>query len=304
MQRTPAKSLLEKSKVWALRKYYRVLNYLAWRHESFNASYHTQSIHTRSGEIASRVYESQGGANKPLIVYFHGGGWVIGDLDTHHPFCLALRERTGCTVVAVDYRLAPEHPFPAAQDDCLDATHWIIEHSQSLGTSNGTVVLAGDSAGANLATCTCLSLEADARSKVVGEILLYPVVDHYQSDYFSYFEYAKGHALTSDLLVWFWDSYLNSHNTIDETMSRSMPMRSANLDSLPATFVVTAEYDPLKDEGIAYADKVSDAGVKVQHHHFENAAHGFVCSDGVTDDFDAVMNHLVDWLAGSVAPKL
>ena len=141
--------MLQKLKVWVLRKYYRYVSARGWKGHIEDAPYSTLQIPTTTGFVAARMYASQAGADKPLIVYFHGGGWVIGDLETHHAYCQALSERSGCTVVAVEYRLAPEHPFPAAADDSLETTRWLADNLHQLGPCNGTLVIAGDSADAD-----------------------------------------------------------------------------------------------------------------------------------------------------------
>lgn len=164
-----------------------------------------------------------------------------------------------------------------------------------LGRSNGKIVLAGDSAGGHLATVTCLALDPEIRRHVAGEIIIYPVTDHYESAFGSYTEKARVANLASSMMRWFWDSYLASNHSISQNEA-TMPLRASNLSSLPATFLVTAENDPLRDEGIAYANKLRDSGVAIQYRHFENAAHGFACSEGPTEVFDAFMCELVKWL--------
>ncbi len=290
--------MLQKLKVWGLRKYYRLASARAWRHRFRDTPTSTLQIPAAAGPIATRVYAGEGGADKPLIVYFHGGGWVIGDLDTHHPFCQNLCQRSGCTVVAVAYRLAPEHTCPAALDDCVAAVQWLTAHVNELPASNGQFILAGDSAGAQLATCTCLQLDTASRSAVIAEILLYPVVDHYTVSRPSYVEHARGHVLTASLMRWFWDTYLGARSVDNPEAIRSMPLRADNHQTLPATFIVTAEFDPLRDEGRAYAQALRDAGVPLTHHHFASAAHGFACSEGPTENYTDFMDKLTDWLAG------
>jgi acetyl esterase len=165
-----------------------------------------------------------------------------------------------------------------------------------LGPSNGTLVIAGGSAGANLTTCTCLELDNGRRGKVIGEILLYPVVDHYSTDYPSYTERARGQILTHKILVWFWDTYLGDCTADDPKAKRAMPLLAQNLSCLPPTLLITAEYDPLRDEGMAYAEKLREAGVKLQYRHFDTAAHDFVCSEGPNENFNVFMDDLVAWL--------
>ena len=288
--------MFQQLKVWGLRKYYRNVSARGWKEHAQEVPYSTLQLPGPAGPISTRMYANNAGAQKPLIVYFHGGGWVIGDLETHHPYCQALSSRTGCTVIAVDYRLAPEHRFPAAADDSLAATLWIADHIDELGPSNGQLILAGGSAGANLATCTCLELDASTRTKVVGEILKYPVVDHYLTDWPSYTQRASGQILTRNTMIWFWDIYLGSLDPSDPQAKRAMPIQATTLSSLPSTFLVTAEFDPLRDEGIAYAEQLRAAGVAVQYHHFETAAHDFACSEGPNENFHIFMTELVNWI--------
>ena len=288
--------MFQRLKVWGLRRYYHHISHRGWKGHIGPPSWNPLQIPGPAGPIHARMYASHSGGDKPLIVYFHGGGWVIGDLDTHHPFCQTLSDRSGCTVISIDYRLAPEHPFPAALDDCLAATRWIAAHIGDFGPSNHTLVVAGDSAGGNLAVCTCLELDAATRAMVAGEVVKYPVVDHYSANPPSYTERAKGQTLTSDFMIWFWDTYLAGCPPDSPDARRAMPLHSERLASLPPTFLITAEYDPLRDEGIAFAGKLRDAGVPLQYRHFDTAAHGFACSEGPNPDFEAYVGDLADWL--------
>lgn len=296
--------MLHKIKVFLLRWLHRMFSAWAWRSWESDVSSSALEIPTDAGPLSLRHYANKRGADKPLIVYFHGGGWVIGDLETHHPFCQALCAQSACTVVSVDYRLAPEHRYPAAHDDCLDATQWLIAHLPELGPNNGKVVLAGDSAGANLATCTCLALDAGERSVTVGELLIYPTTDHYSTPFPSSVEKATGYRLTTKLMHWFWDTYAGklknseerNEGTANQLPLRATPLKAENIASLPSTFLITAENDPIRDEGIAYADKLRDEGVALHYRHFEQAQHGFACSEGETPDFQRLMNDITRWL--------
>lgn len=290
-------ALLQTGRVWGLRQYYRISNARAWRGHSSDGPYTNLQVPVPGTTIGARLYCNALGETKPLIVYFHGGGWVLGDLETHHPFCQALSAASGCTVIAVDYRLAPAHKFPTAQDDCLAATGWIADHAAELGSNNQRLVIAGDSAGGNLATCTCLELDPARRAKVCGEVLIYPATDHYSADFASYVDRAKGQALTTSLMRWFWDTYLGHLAAQAPEAQRAFPMRSSHLASLPPTLLVTAEKDPLRDEGRAYALKLQQAGVSVASHHFANAEHGFACSEGPHADFRNFIDQFTAWLA-------
>ncbi|MFT5711193.1 MAG: acetyl esterase [Halioglobus sp.] len=286
-------------KVIVIRRVYRFLNARAWRDSAPPGAGTKLSIlqlPSPDGQLALRMITSNSGGNKPLIIFFHGGGWVIGDLDTHQPFCQELCRRSGCTVISVDYRLAPEHPFPAAHNDCLFSATWITNRLGELGPNNGTVVLAGDSAGANLAICSALEMGDAERAKVAGEIIIYPVTDHYQTPYPSYTEKAKGYALSTNMMRWFWDTYMG--NSGEKLPPRATPLQAMNLSSLPATLLVTAENDPLRDEGIAYGEKLKQANVTIKHLHYAQDQHGFACSEGVTASFEKLMTEICGWLSG------
>ena len=284
-------------KVRAYRSYYRISNARAWRGYTTSGAFTDLRIPLHGISIGARLYNNALGGQRPLIVYLHGGGWVIGDLETHHPFCQALSQASGCSVIALDYRLAPEHRFPAALDDCLGATRWIAQHAAMLGTNNSRLVIAGDSAGGNLATCTCLELDPECRAAIAGQALIYPATDHYSAGFASYIERATGQVLTTRLMQWFWDTYLGGQSAQAPQLQRAFPLRSSRLASLPPTFLVTAQKDPLRDEGRAYGEKLQQAGVPVSSHHFANAAHGFACSEGPHADFHSFMQHFTTWLA-------
>ena len=273
-------ALLQPLWVWFLRKFYRLNSARGWRKHSTEVTFSDLQIPAATQTIPARLYHCPQGTQRPLIVYLHGGGWVIGDLDTHHHFCLALSAASDCSVIALDYRLAPEHPFPAPQDDCLTATEWLAAHALDLTPCNGQLLIAGDSAGANLATCLCLELGQSSRQKIVGEMLIYPATDHYSAGSASYVEKAKGQLLTSNLMIWFWDTYLEKRTGAEPEVQRAFPQRSNDLASLPPTLLITAENDPLRDEGRTYAEQLKQAGVPVSYHHFANAEHGFACSAG------------------------
>ena len=284
--------MLQLLKVWAFRWWYRLSSYLAWR--KFNDGPAGTGLNIPTGTVPARSYTGACGSEHPLIVYFHGGGWLIGDLNTHDHCCRALARHTGCSVVAIDYRLAPEHPYPAAHDDCLAATHWLAESLPSMPPCDGRIILAGDSAGGNLAVCSALEADERARKTLAGVLSIYPVTDHYSADFGSYTERATGQLLTRDLMQWFWDTYLG--DTGPDDAMRARPLLSENLAQLPPLMVVTAERDPLRDEGAALAQRCRDTGVPVDYRHYGDAEHGFACSEGETADFLALMDQLKQWL--------
>lgn len=289
--------LLQAIQVWVLRFYYRLANAWAWRGQTSSVRHDDRQIPVPGALLNARFYRSEMGADRPLIVYFHGGGWVIGGLETHHHFCQTLCETTGCSVIVLAYRLAPERPFPTAHNDCLLATHWIAQQLEKLGLGNGKLVLAGDSAGANLATCVCLEANRETRARIIAEVLIYPAVDYYTAGFDSYVEKAKGQALTTSLMQWFWNAYLGKLPEQALETQRAFPLRSAQLASLPPTLLITAENDPLRDEGKAYAEKLRVEGVAVSYQHFPAAEHGFACSHGPSADARDFMKQLASWLA-------
>ncbi len=290
-------ALLQTIKVWTLRHYYRFTSAWSWRGQHREIPHCEWQIPTVDRVIPARLYSNEQGAGKPLIIYIHGGGWVIGDLESHHPFCLALSEVTGCSVIALDYRLAPEHPFPAGQDDCLAATRWLCDNAARSTPCNGRLLVAGDSAGGNLAAATCLELTPSQRENIIGQVLIYPVTDHHSAGFGSYAEKAEGQMLTASLMAWFWDTYLGAHAESEPAAQRAFPRRSPGLASLPPTLLITAENDPLRDEGRFFAEQLQQAGVPVTYHHFLGADHGFACSNGPSEDFKLFTGQLADWLA-------
>jgi acetyl esterase len=289
-------TILQGFVVWAFRWAYRLANAWNWRDHVSSAPFRSLDIPGNGRSIPARLYPGDRSKNKPLIVFFHGGGWVIGDLHTHHPYCQALSARTGCSVIAVEYALAPERPFPAGPDDCLAATQWIARHTAELAPGNGRLLLAGDSAGANLATCTCLEADPETRRLICGQFLIYPATDHYSAGYSSHIDKATGYYLTARTMQWFWDHYLGKQGTDNPDAARAMPIHSEKLASLPPTLLVTAENDPLRDEGAAYADRLRDAGISVRFRKFDTAAHGFATSEGPNDNYDELMDELDSWL--------
>ena len=245
--------------------------------EYAGAGVEERKISAGGREIAVRVYTPPCGKKSlPVVVFFHGGGWVVGTLDTHDPYCRALASEAEVNVVSVDYRLAPEHKFPAGVEDCLAATEWVLAHLRELGADGSRVLVGGDSAGATMATVVALLLRDKGVTSLAGQILLYPVTAYYDPPTASYFENAEGYGLTRKGMMWFWDHYLKDKS--DAGDFRAAPLLAASLRGLPRAFVVTAEYDVLRDEGQAYARRLEEAGVEVTHVFVEGMNHGFACS--------------------------
>jgi acetyl esterase/lipase len=211
------------------------------------------------GPLPYRWYKPATPGPHPIVVYFHGGGWVLGDELSDDPFCRDMCRRTGMIVVSVGYRHAPEHRFPAAAEDGYAAAKWIAAHAAELGGTAGPVLVAGWSAGGNIAAVTCQLARDRGGPEIAGQLLVCPVTDC-SFDRPSYAENATGYFLTRSLMDWFWDLYCSP---ADRTDPRVSPLRG-KLEGLPPAFIVTCEFDPLRDEGIAYAEALAAAGVPVE----------------------------------------
>jgi acetyl esterase len=225
------------------------------------------------GEIPLRIYTPAAAAGAlPVLVYFHGGGWVIGDLDTHDDICRAFCHHAGCMVVSVDYRLAPEHKFPAAADDAFAATRWVAANAATLGIDPDRLAVGGDSAGGNLAAVVAHLARDHGGPAIRYQLLIYPATDM-QLSHPSVSELAEGYRLSRADMRWFIDHYLRDDN--DKTDPKASPLHAGSFTGLPPALVITAGFDPLRDEGKAYADKLSAAGVEVYYHCYEGMVHGF-----------------------------
>jgi len=232
-----------------------------------------RSIPGPDGEIPIRLYYPAGDAPYATIVYFHGGGWVIGDLDTHHGFCHALAKTSDCLVVAVDYRLAPEHCYPAAVEDAYAATNWVAQNSDTIQADSNRLAVVGDSAGGHLAAVVALMARDRKGPRIDLQVLIYPITD-YNFDTPSYIENKEGYLLTRDLMEWFWNHFIeNEGEAHDPYVS---PLRAKNLGDLPPALIVTAEYDPLRDEGESYGKRLQQAGVKVTISRYPGMIHAFI----------------------------
>lgn len=251
------------------------------------------------GPLRLRIYTPPGQGPFPLMVFFHGSGFVLCSLDTHDGICRNLCAGAGCLVVSVDYRLAPEHPFPAAPEDCLAATHWAVAHAAGLGGDAARLVLAGDSAGGNLAAVTALRLRDAGGPRPVGQLLMYPVTDWHSPGTPSYAENAEGYGLTRATMEWFWGHYLP-----DATLKAHphvAPLRAPDLAGLPPALVQSAEYDPLRDEAELYADRLREAGVPVQVTRWPGMNHGFLYWAGRIPGATAAMAEACAWVRGVTA---
>ena len=228
------------------------------------------------GAIRLRLYRGMGtepGTALPVLVYFHGGGWVIGDLDTHDGVCRLLANGVRGAVISVDYRLVPEHKFPAAADDAVTATEWIAAHAADLGIDASRIAVGGDSAGGNLAAVVAVIARDRGGPRLRFQLLLYPATDFVESDN-PQRERFEGFPLNVVTMNWFRDHYLRG--VADYGDWRASPLRAPDLRGLPPAYVLTVGFDPLHAEGELYARRLREAGVSVQHRHLERQMHGFL----------------------------
>jgi len=241
------------------------------------------------GTVAVRLYRPMGstaGAALPVLVYFHGGGWVIGDLDTHDVLCRSLSNGSGCAVASVDYRMGPEHRFPAAVDDVLAATRWVHRQAASLGLDAGRLAVGGDSAGGNLAAVAAIAARDAGDLPIAFQLLIYPATDQ-RRGHPSHEANGQGYLLTRDTMAYFHDHYIDDgRHDLDW---RASPLLHGDLSGLPRALVLTAGYDPLRDEGMAYAEALTAAGNRAAYVCFVRQIHGFITMGKVLDEADTAI---------------
>lgn len=261
------------------------------------ASVQELAIPGPAGDIPARVYTPkalrQDNGLAPALVFFHGGGWVIGDLDTHDVVCRAIADDGQLVVISIDYRLAPEHKFPAAVDDAIAATGWIASHAKKLGIDPERLCVGGDSAGGNLSAVVALHARDHGGPLLAGQVLIYPATD-FSMRHASHSEPETSVLLTHSVIRWFRDHYLSSAQDADDW--RASPARAETLAGLPPAFVVTAGADPLRDEGDEYARRLADAGVPVVHRTYPGQFHGFFTMGKLLPQADVVVRQIADWL--------
>jgi acetyl esterase len=259
-------------------------------------------VEMRQVEVASglwaRLYTPPRGQGPlPVLVYLHGGGWVAGSVATHDPFCRLLSRKAEVIIASIEYRMAPEHPYPAAVDDTLTAVQWADQHAGEWGGDATRLALGGDSAGANLAAVAANRLGAtNAKHPLHALLLLYPITDSPQAGHASYVENATGYGLEAHIMRRFWQQYAPGVSPADPGVS---PLQLHNLPALPPTLLTTAEYDVLRDEGLAYAQKLEAAGVAVTHLHAPDMHHNFPVHPGTVARFpqcDAALTEIAGWL--------
>lgn len=233
-----------------------------------------RSIPGPRGEIPIRIYTPVGAGNPPVIVYYHGGGWVVGSIDTHDAVARELANRAASIVVSVDYRLAPENPFPTAVEEAYAALAWVSQNAESLGGDATKVAVAGDSAGGNLAAVVSLMARDKSGPTIRFQALIYPVTNLSSLDTESYNNFAEGFFLTKEGMEWFRSQYLPGKE--DWVNPHASPLLAKDHSNLPPAIVITAQFDPLRDEGEAYVEKLKKAGVQVKLSRYDGMIHGFV----------------------------
>jgi acetyl esterase len=259
------------------------------------------SVEGPAGDVPVRFYTPGGEGPQPVLVYLHGGGWVLGGLDSVDNVCRAVCRRAECAVLSVDYRLAPEHPFPAALEDCYAAVSWLADHGEHLGVDTDRIAVGGDSAGANLTAGVTLMARddramGDSAPDVARQVLVYPAVaSPVHGAFDSYQENGEGYFLERESMRWFHEKYLP-----DAAMRRNeyaAPLLADDLTGLPPATVVTAGFDPLRDEGQAYADRLEADGVDVSRYHYEGMIHGFVSMMDYVEPAHDAIDDVVDDLS-------
>lgn len=252
-------------------------------------------------DIPLRLYSPQAPGPHPVLVYFHGGGFVLGTLDMYDSLCATLAREASCAVISVDYALAPEHPFPEPVEEAYAATSWIQTNGGELGLDPSRVAVGGDSAGGNLAAVVCLLNRDRGGPDLCGQLLIYPATDLSGQPFPSKKEYLHGYFLEREDLIWFQRNYLP--NLEDARNPLASPLLAENLAGLPPAMVMTAEFDPLRDEGEAYAGRLRETGTPVHSRRYEGMIHGFVSMGDVFPEAREALKEIGRWLRDAFAGK-
>jgi acetyl esterase len=254
-----------------------------------------------SSELPVRIYTPDGSGPFPCLVYFHGGGWTAGNIHIADRPNRSLARATGCVVVAVNYQKAPEHRYPTALDDCFAAVRWALQQAAELNVDPAQIGVGGDSAGGNLAAAVCLKARDVGGVDLAFQLLIYPAVEP-DLDLPSAREHAEGYALTTAAMRWFWDHYVADPAQRDDPLAS--PLRAPSVHGLPPAIVITVEYDPLRDEGERYADRLEEAGVAVARHRYPGTIHGLLwMADALSDDFRRLMDDLAHDVTASLRAR-
>ncbi|MEJ2417020.1 MAG: alpha/beta hydrolase [Exilibacterium sp.] len=247
-----------------------------------------------NGLLPARLYTPETQRPAPLLVFFHGGGFCAGSLDTHDPICRDLCVQAGVTVLSVGYRLAPKHPFPAAPNDAYAATCWAAQSADSLGARPGPLFLAGDSAGGCLATVTALRVRDEGGPELAGQILIFPKVDMVGPITESHRQYVSSSLISESFIAMFEGAYCPNRN--DASLPQASPMQTKSLAGLPPALVQTAEFDPLRDEGEAYARRLREEGVEATLTRYKGVDHAFVGFTGPSQEHRQAIAEIAAWI--------
>jgi acetyl esterase len=252
------------------------------------------SIPGPGGDLPIRVYTPAPQSSLPVFVFFHGGGWTLNNLDTHDGICRSIANMAQCIVVAVDYRLSPEHKFPIPVEDAYVATQWVVNNATKINADPARVAVGGDSSGGNQAAAVALLSRDRGGPNIVYQVLVYPVTDYYLPGTPSYEEHGTGYSLTRDAMIWFWNNYLPIG--ADPSNPYISPLRAQDLRHLPPSLILTGEFDPLRDEGEQFAAKLREAGISVRLTRYEGMMHGFLLQFRTMDRGRLALAEIADGL--------
>ena len=249
-------------------------------------------IHTDEGNLLMRLYYPEDNKPLPVVLYFHPGGFVKGDIDTHDPVCRSVAQASGCLIASINYPLAPENPFPKAIKAAKEALYWIATHPKELNT-DGRIAVAGENAGGNLAAVLTQEMREAIHPQISFQVLIYPQTDFTFSS-LSHQEYSTGYLLESDSIEWYKKQYIpKGHDPMDPHLS---PLFAHDFSSLPPALIITAEYDPMRDEGETYAQKLKSAGVPTTLKRYKGMVHGFFQMEGLLDATRLAIKHVGETL--------
>lgn len=253
-----------------------------------------KTINGRTGEISIRIYRPSDKPCLPVLLFIHGGGWVLFSPATYDPLCTAICSEADCMIVSVGYRLSPESKFPVAPDDCMDALQWVLSNASGIGGDPTNVIVCGDSAGGNLAAVTAIRARDEGFPKLAGQVLIYPVTAYCDPGFPSIAKYSDGYNLSKEVLRYFWDLYLDDPK--DRNHPWATPLNEKNLRDLPPALIILSAFDPLVDEGLAYSKRLSESGCKVTQSLYPDMIHGFLSYLGYIDRARDGVREISLWL--------
>lgn len=261
--------------------------------------YSIEDVEITGSSAKVRVYRPSPASGHPVVVFFHGGGWVLNSVETHDDLCRSLANNVGAVIVSVEYRLAPEHPYPAAIEDAYAAFVWASENAARLGGDSMRLAVAGDSSGGNQAAVVAIMARDKGGPAIAFQWLAYPVLDYYLPGTASYREMAKGYSMNRDFMIWFWNHYLPFGMSPDDP--HICPLRAEHLEGLPRALVMAAYFDPLRDEAAHYAQRLKQAGVAVDYRCYDDQMHGFLMQRAHIDRARTIFAEAVKALRDALA---